>query len=1237
MHYWVDCDTVSCHDQAPWDQCEYICNGDFEWYSICITDQDQLCRAEPWQISHTASGPSSSPDYFNRCFSGTCPDPPTGTNMCMDVPTNSLTQYQPSCANEDGYAGFIAVQKTPQNDQQREYIQQPLRQALTQGQTYHIEMRLSHNGSSDLACDKIQLYFSNGQPVQTPWGLFPTINSNQLTSPSGLITNHNWTLYSADFTAPANLDWVTIGVFAPLSQINITTGNHSSYYDTHGYMQKYNAYYFIDSISVTYLPTITATASPATICNDGCTNLSASGASTYTWMPGNLTGNNINVCPNTNTTYTVTGTSSAGCTGSATVTVTVVPPPDAPIIVGNNNTCDTAATYTISNTQAGYTYSWSIVDTNYSNSFPQTGSSISVVWHPLWTTSSVHTWLIVVVTDSNGCSAADSIKIWKCCKKNDGNIVYNDETITDASVFIGNPDPPYFNGIITVDADISASNISYIFMGPEAKFIVNPPYTFAITTSNISAGCRYMWDGIYVTDSNAKVVVEQQSSVADALNAIYSENGGKFELKNSNFYNNYTGVLVKNNFYGAGGPWYSHKGLIYGCAFSKSGSGMIAPYLYGKPMHGIFSDNVYNLTIGDSTQGTTGRNTFSNIFCGIASFYSSINVYNNHFYFINTNSCTLTPGDYYNLQCETAIHCAAVDQDVYHNSSQLICGAGNNSLNTFDTCRYAIYTYNTLTKVDRAKITRTGVGVYCREAKTYSYVKNSSVKNKISAGIEFVNTLALTRGYTIYNDTVLDPLMGIYLLNVTSNPNFSTLQTTVSNNYITNARNVPMYGMDFEVCDYIDAYCNMVRRNNLPPSSHRLIIRGTQINHSVSAQLHDNTYDTLGVSVKGRGSLLGTQFKCNTSDGSYYGFYFDDVVNSIQTALSDQGTLSSPNDNMWYNDPDPTTYFRIDGTYNNPNTISWYYRNPYPNQYGPTEPASYSSEIYLLPAVNPIAANCQSCTYGSMLAGNSNPVEENQIDSLSSSGINNTELTAIMNESNNYQQLDESFKYFEKQYAYKKLEANQQNLSTTLNSYYYSLRNSNIGMFEQIYRAVEDNNLGYANTLNNVISPVNTIEKNRKWVNSVYFDYIIPQKAIPQNIIDNLETLASSSPFVQGDAVYSARAIVGYTEPETVVSPKNLKQDNKNNDIINKYDITVNVYPNPAENYFNVELKGLNGDFCTFIIRNLLGTKLIAKEVRADGTTITINTSKLNNGLHVYEVLNADGINIKSGKLVISK
>ena len=100
--------------------------------------------------------------------------------------------------------------------------------------------------------------------------------------------------------------------------------------------------------TVTVLPSLTLTpsASPSTICLGGTSSLSATSSvagTTFSWMPGSLSGSPVTVSPTSTTTYTVTGTAS-GCTSVATVTVNVSPslsitivPTPATICIGSSS------------------------------------------------------------------------------------------------------------------------------------------------------------------------------------------------------------------------------------------------------------------------------------------------------------------------------------------------------------------------------------------------------------------------------------------------------------------------------------------------------------------------------------------------------------------------------------------------------------------------------------------------------------------------------------------------------------------------------------------------------------------------------------------------------------------------------------------------------------------------------------------------------------------------------------
>jgi PKD repeat protein len=76
------------------------------------------------------------------------------------------------------------------------------------------------------------------------------------------------------------------------------------------------------TVNVTPSPTVNVTASPTLICTGQTATLTASGATTYAWLPGAQTTPAIAVTPTITTTYTVNGTT-AGCSGNNVITLTV--------------------------------------------------------------------------------------------------------------------------------------------------------------------------------------------------------------------------------------------------------------------------------------------------------------------------------------------------------------------------------------------------------------------------------------------------------------------------------------------------------------------------------------------------------------------------------------------------------------------------------------------------------------------------------------------------------------------------------------------------------------------------------------------------------------------------------------------------------------------------------------------------------------------------------------------------
>lgn len=148
-----------------------------------------------------------------------------------------------------------------------------------------------------------------------------------------------------------------------------------------------------NTITVNANPTVAATAQSANVCPGNSTTLTATGASTYTWMPGSLTGASVSVTPSATTTYTVTGTNASGCTNTATVSVTVNTPPTV-VATGGSGIC-TGSSATLTATGAS-TYNWMPGSL--------TGSNVTVT--PTSTTT-----YTVTGTAANGCTNTATVTV----------------------------------------------------------------------------------------------------------------------------------------------------------------------------------------------------------------------------------------------------------------------------------------------------------------------------------------------------------------------------------------------------------------------------------------------------------------------------------------------------------------------------------------------------------------------------------------------------------------------------------------------------------------------------------------------------------------------------------------------------------------------------------------------------------------------------------------------------------
>ncbi|MBK8144379.1 MAG: T9SS type A sorting domain-containing protein [Bacteroidetes bacterium] len=186
------------------------------------------------------------------------------------------------------------------------------------------------------------------------------------------------------------------------------------------------------TVTVTNNLPIVATATPNTICAGGVSALSATGAVTYVWTPGNLNGANQNVSPATSTIYTISGSDPNGCTGVATVLVTVTQPPVVTITASPAGPICIGDPLTLSGNGATI-YTWTGGVVNGAQFYPVANATYTVTG-----------------SNGNGCDATASIAI---------------TTITPQAPnvnIVSNPAPIYIGQFAQITAIVPAYIPNYI-------------------------------------------------------------------------------------------------------------------------------------------------------------------------------------------------------------------------------------------------------------------------------------------------------------------------------------------------------------------------------------------------------------------------------------------------------------------------------------------------------------------------------------------------------------------------------------------------------------------------------------------------------------------------------------------------------------------------------------------------------------------------------------------------------
>jgi gliding motility-associated-like protein len=242
----------------------------------------------------------------------------------------------------------------------------------------------------------------------------------------------------------------------------------------------------VATVTVEPLPVITVNS--ATICEGQSAQLTASGASAYSWSTGDVT-NSITVTPSAGSSYTVTGTTN-GCSSTAMSIVTVNP---IPLITVNSATvCQGQAA--VLNASGADTYSWSTGDV-----------TASITVSPSTTTT------YTVNGSTNGCTGSAS-----------GTVTVNPMpviTVNSPTICSGNT--------ATLTAVTSQGSGNFVWQpgsSTASSIIVSPSSTSTYTVTYTLNSCSTTGTGT-VTVNQTPVVSVNSQSICDGSQATLTAIG----------------------------------------------------------------------------------------------------------------------------------------------------------------------------------------------------------------------------------------------------------------------------------------------------------------------------------------------------------------------------------------------------------------------------------------------------------------------------------------------------------------------------------------------------------------------------------------------------------------------------------------------------------------------------------------------------------------------------------------
>jgi hypothetical protein len=996
-------------------------------------------------------------------------------------------------------------------------------------------------------------------------------------------------------------------------------------------------------------------------------SVQGTGAISYLWNTGDTT-SSINVVTNGQTqnfSVLVSGQYPPCTDTTLYATVYSSLAVSAPVVTGNINTCDTILTYHIHNYNPLFQYSWS-----YDNvSFQAINDSIITINCNLYPQLFTGVTLTFKVHDTICNQMASSyFPLLSCCIYPDIQLFLNHKDTLDVNhpFYNSSNHRIEFNNLrmsINDTLYIDANTRFYacdIDMGPYATIYFRNGDSLIFDKTNIRPCDTILWNSVVIPKSNQYLSVKY-GIFADAMEVFRIENGAVSYFEGNTFKRNYISVYIKNynpqvpNPFPIGG--YTMPNTYNGTYINNNIIGTSNYLLYPKNTQksrsGIEMMNMYGFTIGDQSNANQ-VNTFKNLEYGIYGIHSEFEVYHSNFDSINPYSqsagiwaggtfCTSGAMVSFNplsatiptnppLSYASALTASIVAYYNTVNNSSLGIYGGSSRMDT---------RYNTINAKHN--------GIVAHEPYYNSHIRNNTISVETylpsnlqteytGIGILVNNVLKKISGINVSDNTINDPAKtGIWLENLSSTSwQISNGWRTVVGNNIVNFttqigsnNNWKHYGLRISNCDRAIVGFNQIQNQNSMIPYYWEKQKAISIRDCKDARVYSNYPITnMGTGIHVVGNNINTQFYCNSITNSYNGFYFEHG-SGVATYISDQGDSTWATDNTW-NDG-AQSYKRMAGKINIDTILNipnyWYFRG------------NGGSDMQLFNPQIPLNSLFNNKLYG--MPGNTSPSicpqpspnPSDPTEAISYEELRDHYFGEIVRDEIDFEVLAEEFGYFNDEYFYEEMEDYSDWLSlgtmddTIYQNYYNYLLNSNLGEFDSVITLMEEGGIDEAINRNNGIIPGNAIEVNQKFVDYVYLNYYLKDSLPTASELQTLEYIALLTPWVGGEAVYSARILLGI-DPDRHGIAYRLQKDKDNNEQ-NK----ITIYPNPTQDAIKIEFVNMPITQISISVFDIIGKKVFEENMIATKKA-NLNLNSLESGTYLIRISDVNGL-IETKLLII--